>query len=419
MKQPYTIYLDSVHWSCSPNLISCSRLYRFLIQNNHKIVTDPLKADYIIISTCGVLKDLEDKSINYYNKYYSLKKKSTNIILYGCLIKTNWDRLKNLDMIPIGIYEDYKLNDLFYTKVKFEDIKPYCEEKTKHEIIGNKQTHIALKSYYFIATRMILPFSKKLRKKYNQIISDITQKNRIFVEISRGCTGNCSYCVIKKAKGKLCSRSIKDILNDIESIYDPSKTLFLVADDCGCYGADIDSNLIELITQINNKFPKITIDLDDLNPRTIQENSEEYIQLFKQNSFKYLIITLQSASNKILKEMNRNYDPKKIIEVTNEIKKVSPSSIINAHFIVGYPGETIIDFIKSLGASIHFDIPLPFKYTAMKGSTIAAVNYNKRNIIGSIRWFIFLLMTNIVILSKVLSYKLDLEKKMTGEDFVK
>jgi tRNA A37 methylthiotransferase MiaB len=241
--------------------------------------------------------------------------------------------------------------------------------------------------------------------KYNQILKDLTHKNRIFVEISKGCTGKCSYCVIKKAKGNLRSRNIDDILDDIESIYEPSKTLFLVADDCGCYGADIGSNLYELISRINKRFPNISIDLNYLNPEIMEQDANEHISLFKNSYFRYVIIPIQSGSNKIINKMNRRYDTNKILNITDQIKKTSPSTILYAHFILGYPGEGTIDFIKTLGATLHFDIPLPFIYIPMRQTDKSNPNRNPR-FISNFRMIVFMFLTNLVILSKISKFKL-------------
>jgi tRNA A37 methylthiotransferase MiaB len=403
MKLPSYVFLDSAHWSCLPSLIAYSRIYRFLIENGHIITSIPSKADFIIISSCGVLKNFENRTVGLYHKYYPITNKKTKIIIYGCLVKTNWKKLQDLDILAIGPDDDYKLNDLFFSNIKFESINPICSEETKKEIIGNRETHVWMKSKCFIATRLFLPFSRNLKKKYYQILKDLTHSDRMFVEISKGCIGNCSYCIIKKAKGNLRSRKINDIIHDIEEIYDPSKTLFLVADDCGCYGKDIGSDLTELINQINKKFPNITIDLNYLNPEVMQRDPKEQLSLFKNANFKYVIIPIQSGSNKIIKKMNRRYDPKRILKITDQIKKISPSTILYAHFIVGFPGENIIDFIKTLCSTLHFDIPLPFKYIPMKGSELS----NVKNFIGSIRLIVFMVFVNLVILSKISAYKIN------------
>jgi tRNA A37 methylthiotransferase MiaB len=395
--------------------VACSRIYHFLIENGHQIISNPSQADFIIINTCGALKIIEDKSIALYRKYHPLKKENAIIIMYGCLTMTNEKRLQDLDIYPVGNYDDDKLDELFFTKIKFENIKPTCDEETKVKLIDGRVTHVFLRYYPFIATKMVLPFSKKLRLKYNQILKDLTHENRLFVEISKGCTGNCSYCVIKKAKGDLISRKINDIIEDIKSIYDPSKILFLAADDCGCYGADIGSSLTELIYEINKVFPNITIDLNYLNPRIMQDHPEEYVKLFKNSSLRYVIIPLENGSNKIIKKMNRKYDVKKILRLTDRIKKVSPSSILYAHFILGFPGERITDFIKTLLAALHFDIPLPFIYIPMrKITTTSDINW-KPNFNGIFRHLVFMIFANIVILLKISSYHYIPEMKIEQE----
>jgi tRNA A37 methylthiotransferase MiaB len=252
---------------------------------------------------------------------------------------------------------------------------------------------------------MFLPFSKKLRFKYNQILKDVTHENRMFVEISKGCTGKCNYCVIKKAKGDLKSRKINHIIEDIKSIYDPTKTLFLAADDCGCYGSDIGLSLIELINEINKEFPNITIDLNYLNPRIMQDNPEGYVKLFENASFRYVIIPLQNGSNKIIKKMNREYDVKKILKLTDRIKKVAPSSILYAHFILSFPGERTTDFIKTLFAALHYDIPLPFIYTPMKKIAAKSETNWKPNFNDKLRWLMFMALANVVILLRISSHQ--------------
>ena len=73
----------------------------------------------------------------------------------------------------------------------------------------------------------------------------------------------------------------EDILSDIKSIKKPSKTLFLAADDCGCYGFDIGTSLIDLLYKINKQHPNVSIDLNYLNPKMIQDSPNKYIKLFK------------------------------------------------------------------------------------------------------------------------------------------
>ncbi|KYK21518.1 hypothetical protein AYK21_04680 [Thermoplasmatales archaeon SG8-52-2] len=404
MKQS-TIFIDSTHWECLPNLVGCSRLYHYFIENGHSITTNPSKADYIIINTCGYHKKYEKKTVDIYQKYYKIKKKSGKIIIYGCFVKINKQILDGLDVFPVEIDEGYKLDKLFYKKIKFERINTICDDETKRILLKDYDTHGFLRKYPFQLTIILFPFSKKLREIYKKIISELTHTNRMFVLISKGCTGKCNYCAIKKAKGNLKSKKIKDILEDIKSIKNPSKTLFLAADDCGCYGADIKSSLIELVYEINKSYPDISIDLNYLNPKMLQDYPKNYIKLFEDISFKYVIIPIQSGSKKIIDNMNRDYDPKKVVKIVDQIKKVSPKTIFYSHFILNYPGEKSLDFFKTILTTFHFDIPLPFIYCPMKGTVSASTKKEEPRPFGILKWFIFMFITNFIILFKIIKYQ--------------
>jgi len=219
----YNVYIDTATWDCQVNLIDSSRIYRYMIGNDHKITNDPFKADFIIINSCGFIKKYQDISLNLFDKYYSLKKEKATIILYGCLIRINPKLIESLDAHYIDLFEPEKFDKIFYKKIKFEDIRPYCDQKTR-EKLSFKKANIEDKRYpIFFLTELLLPFSKKLRITYNKICESISNKNRAFIEISKGCMGNCSYCIIKKARGKINSREIKDIILDIEQLKNSTK----------------------------------------------------------------------------------------------------------------------------------------------------------------------------------------------------
>ena len=148
----YTVYINSTLWSCESNLVGCSKIYHYLLSNNHKITKDPSKADYIIINSCGVVQDTINKTIQLYNQYYSKKKKSASIIIYGCLVKIDNDLVKTLDVYPISFEENSKLDSFFFNNSKFEDLMPYCDNKTKDILIFEKHPFEFLQSRNFRTT---------------------------------------------------------------------------------------------------------------------------------------------------------------------------------------------------------------------------------------------------------------------------
>lgn len=373
----YKIFIDSAAWLCEGNLIESSRIYRYIIDNGHRLIINPSEADFIIINTCGFIKEREVKSVDLLKKYNSLKKESAKIIMFGCLVKINPGLMNSLDIYTIDLDEDEKLDKIFYKKTKFKDVKPYCDNETIQKLLIKKNIVKETKCPVLFLTDFMSLFLKKLRIKYNKVIDSVTYKNKVLVEICRGCTSNCNYCLIKRAKGNVKSRPIKDILSDIEKTKNPSKNLFLVADDCSCYGLDIKTNLFNLIYDINKKFPDLSIDLDEINPYWLEKYPEEFITLFKNININFAVIPLQSGSNKVLKNMNRQYDITKVIKIIDKIKKVSPRTFIYSHFIVGYPGETWIDFLKTLTCAVHFDIPIVLKYSEHEGSASSSLPEKK------------------------------------------
>lgn len=398
------VCIDSIAWICEANLIGSSKIYRYMLENGHEIVKDPSEADFIIINTCGLTKMRRDLSIEVFEKYYLQKKENTKIIMFGCIVKIDGEKINSLDLLSIDFNEGYKFDEIFYHVKKFDTICPHCDDFTKERLLQGKNLFQSTRIIYFILSGFLFLFFKKTRLNYQKMIDSITYKNNIFVEIARGCTGNCSYCMIKKARGNICSRQIRDILIDIEHLYDPTKNLFLVADDCGSYGIDIKTNLFNLLYEIKRKLPEITIDLNYLNPYWLERYPDEYIKLFKEVKINLASIPIQSGSNKILKKMNRRYDIHKVVEVVKKIKHISPETITYSHFLIGFPEENTIDFLKTLYCAKYFDFPMGLPYSEHKDSASSKLGNHKSRLTISIRYFIFLSFINLIISYKLLMY---------------
>lgn len=403
----YKLYIDSAAWVCEGNLVGTSKIYRYILENGHKITDDPSKADFIIINSCGVSKNREDISVDLFKKYQSQKKENASIVMYGCMIKINEERINSLDIYPISFEEVSKFDKIFYRKIKFEDVSPYCDITTKETLYRGKNIFQSSTITYFFVPILIFPFSRKIRKNYHKLVDNYTYKNKIFVEIGRGCTGNCSYCIIKKAVGNVRSRPIKDIISDIEKLYDPAKELFLVADDCGSYGVDINTNLFNLLYEINKRFPDLSIDLNYLNPFWLDRYYDEYVKLFKDMKINIASIPVQSGSSKILKNMNRKYDINKIMKLVKKIKQISPKTLTFSHFIIGFPGENTADFLKTLYCASYFDYPVAFGYSDNQQAASSSLKHHKSKFTVSIRLVLFLLFLNFLMIRKLIGFPND------------
>ena len=398
----YKIFIDSANWLCEPNLLGFSMINRYIIENGHRIVKDSSEADFIIINSCAFTKIREDRSAFLFREHYSKKGKKAAIIMFGCIVKINKDLINSLDLIPIDFSEGDKFDKIFYQKAKFEAIKPYCDTNKLEKQIFSKTSIQPSRIVPILFSRIMLPFSKKFKFYYQKIIDNLIIRNKILIEISKGCKSNCKYCVIKKTRGNLCSRQINDIIEDIKKLYDPTKELFLVADDCTSYGLDIETNLIGLISEIKKKFPELKINLDNLNPYWLEKYPDEYIKLFSENNISFATIPIQSGSNRIIKDMNRNYDIKTTLNIVKKIKKVSPKTAVYTHYIICYPNETFIDFLKSIYSSLFFDLSIVFSYSESKDSKSSGLSDNRSKFTKIYRPAFFMLLQNFIVFYKLL-----------------
>ncbi len=399
----YKVYIDSTAWMCEGNIIETSRIYRYLLANGHKVTTTPSEADFFIINSCGFIQEREDLTLDLYKNFVSQKKDRAKIILFGCLVMINKEKVRSLDAVAIEFHEGHKFDELFFTKVKFNDVLPYCDKKTTEELLIAKKTLQESKIITFFFSRIMMHFSKKVRRNYDAIMDRVRFKDKTLVEICSGCIFRCRYCAIRIAKSGVHSHSITSILSNIEKIYDSSQNLFLVADDCGCYGLDINTDLFHLLYEIYRKFPGAKIELDAINPYWLMKYPDEYTKLFRDLNIDYATIPVQSGSNRVVKAMNREYDVMKIRELVQNIKKVSPSTWIYTHFIVGYPGESFMDFLQSLRCSMYFDLPIALEYSAHSGENAVVLRRQSKFTI-SYRFAFFMVFLNFVIFYKLLTF---------------
>jgi len=406
----YKILLDSARWECSPNLITCSRLHDYFVANGHTIVQELTDSDYIIINSCGVTDRGKNRTLNIVRKYIEQKKDDTTILLFGCLIDIEPQVVKDLNVITIGLKDSQRLDALFSRSKLFREIQPFCDDTLRTQLVRGKHStavtpttdplKIALLDLHpFLFSFPLVMFFPQARKRFHQIRNRFT--NTMYVEISKGCTGRCNYCLVRKAKGTVRSREIPEILSDIERLYDPSKDLYLVADDCGCYGVDKGSSIIELLDAIYGRFPDIRLKLNYIDPRYLLKHSEDFLRIFGSMHITSTMIPLQSGSQKVLKQMNRDYDAAEILKFINKIRTVSPSTFISSHFIVGHPGETWNEYRRTLAAARFFDYPAPFSYSNNKGTASAAMKNQVPRSICFLRYAFFILFLNVIVLFRI------------------
>lgn len=350
----YKVYLDCSEIRCKPSAVMTSKIFNYILKNGHTIETNIKKADILIMNACGASDPREKTSID--NIKIFLKKRKTNALVFmvGCLPKINPAVLQPLCNQVIVLSDSSELDTYLYRKVKYNDLEvDYIDHRIYNQLKIN---------YHDGAFGIVL-------KKAEQIYRNKWADERFEVEICQGCPFQCSYCAMNRSRGNhIVSRQSSDILSDLNKHLKKNKIITLVADDCGGYGMDIGSTLPTLIREIHNHFPQNGIDIYYLNPYWIQRYEEEYMELFQTTRIDSVTIPIQSGSDRILKKMNRHYNADNINRIAKRIKSISPHTTIVTHLMVGFPGEKLCDYMKTIHALRNYDICNPIIYSDRPGT---------------------------------------------------
>ncbi len=314
-----TIYIET--YGCSANQNNSEILAGILSQAGFIITNNIDLADLIIINSCVVKSKTESKI-----KRRIQDLKSKKIILAGCMPETDFKKLKKIkrDLVFLGTNH-------------FKDVKNIIRDINENKLDEKKQ-----QSYLSCNGEVKLNLPK------------IPQNKLISIhQISEGCLGNCTYCKTKLAKKNLVSYTKEEILKSIESdLQAGAKELWITSQDNASYSMDKKEKqheLPELLKNILELKHKFKLRLGMMDPNNVLPILKELIEIYKDKKmYKFLHIPIQSASNKVLKDMNRFYTIEKTEKIIVEFRKVFPDITIATDIIVGYPTETEEDHKKNL-----------------------------------------------------------------------
>ncbi|OGS43116.1 MAG: hypothetical protein A3K76_03655 [Euryarchaeota archaeon RBG_13_57_23] len=205
--------------------------------------------------------------------------------------------------------------------------------------------------------------------------SKVERESYGIVPIATGCLGNCSYCITRLARGELKSRRFDDIVGTIHDMVSTGpREIRLTAQDTAAYGADIGSSLPALVDGICGVPHDFRLRVGMMNPKNVLPKLQLVTNMYLQPKvFKFLHLPLQSASDRILSEMDRGYTLADFKHIVTEARAVSPAISFSTDLIVGYPGETEEDHEMNLRAVAETepDIVNVTKFSSRPGTKAA------------------------------------------------
>jgi MiaB-like tRNA modifying enzyme len=316
-------YIHIITFGCSANQNNSEIMAGILKSSGYQITNNSDIAEILIINSCVVKGKTENK---IKRRIQDLKKENKLLIIAGCMPQTDKKAIKKINekAILLGTHHVTEISKL---------VKDYKENKLDEK-----------KQDYYLGFRK--EEKVNLPKIPDNPLISITQ-------MSEGCMGCCSYCKTCLAKGKLFSYPLDSIVKSIESdLKNGAKEVWLTSQDCANYGIDQEDKtqkLPRLLKKILSLPHKFKLRLGMLDPNNVLLILDELLEIYKNTKmYKFLHIPIQSASNKILKDMNRFYKIEDVENIINRFRKEFPEMTISTDIIISYPTSNEEDFLKDL-----------------------------------------------------------------------
>ncbi|MEO1924113.1 MAG: 30S ribosomal protein S12 methylthiotransferase RimO [Nautiliaceae bacterium] len=321
------LYLASL--GCVKNLID-SEVMLGKLKNEYTITNNPNEADLIIVNTCGFINPAKEESIDTILELANEKKENAKIVVTGCLS----ERYKNI--LPEEIPEV----DIWTGVGDFGNIDKVIK--------SGKKKYFTPRVYLIHNDERIITGSPY----------------HAYVKLSEGCNQKCAFCAIPNFKGRLQSRPVEEIIEEIKRLKDKGfKDFSLASQDSSSYLRDygIRNGLERLIDEID-KIDEITVRILYLYPATTTKRLIKKIFQSK-NVQNYFDIPIQHITPRMLKIMRRGGSVEKLKKLLNEMKK--DFSFVRTSVIVGHPGETHEDFeeLRKFLEEYKFDRVNVFAYS--------------------------------------------------------
>ena len=300
--------LHLVSLGCNKNLVDSEIMLGRL--QNYEITPEVARADVIIVNTCGFINSAKEESIRAILDMHEARKKGSLLVVTGCLMQRYREELmKELPEVDLftGVGDYDKIDEIILKKQNLFSPDTYLQANEERVITGS--------NYH------------------------------AYIKISEGCNQKCSFCAIPTFKGKLKSRSLENIVGEVEKLVKKGYYDFsFLSQDSSSYMRDhaVSDGLISLIDAVEKIEGVKTARILYLYPST---TSNALVgRIIASSVFaNYFDMPIQHASDKMLKIMRRGSGAARIKELLNLMKK-APGAFLRTGVIVGHPGESEAEF---------------------------------------------------------------------------
>lgn len=320
------------------------------------------EASVYVINTCTVTNMADRKSRQMMHR---AKKKNPDgiIVAVGCYVQAAKEQLEEDTLIDLVIGNNMKGQVV-------QIVEQYIQDNRHTE---DRDAYVA-----------DIAHSHEYETMHIETVSEHT---RAYIKIQDGCNQFCSYCIIPYARGRVRSRKMEDILQEVRNLTaNGYKEIVLTGIHISSYGLDFEhtadeqedygpfknSALIDLIEALSGIEGLERIRLGSLEPRIITENFVRRLCKVPQIC-PHFHLSLQSGCDETLKRMNRHYTTALYLEKCGILRQYFDRPALTTDVIVGFPGETEEEFAQTerFLETVHFSDMHIFKYSKRRGTKAA------------------------------------------------
>lgn len=315
---------------------------------------DRKQADVILLNTCAIRENAEDKVFGELGHLKTLKTEKPGLLLgvCGCMSQE--------ESVVGRILQKHAFVDMIFGTHNIHRL-PYL-----------------LQNAYFSKELVVEVWSKE-----GDIIENMPKKRegmRAWVNIMYGCDKFCTYCIVPYTRGKERSRRPEDVIAEVRELARQGfKEITLLGQNVNAYGKDFED--------IDYKFGDLMADMSKIDiprvrfmtshPRDFDDHLIEVLAT-RGNLVEHIHLPVQSGSTEILRRMSRKYTRETYLELVRKIKAAIPDVMLTSDIIVGFPGETDEQFedTLSLVREVGFDSAYTFLYSPREGTPAASMEDN-------------------------------------------
>ena len=337
---------------CQMNEYDSARMFDVLKDTQgYEMAATEEEADVLLLNTCSIREKAQEKVFHQLGRWQKLKNARPDLVIGvgGCVASQEGDAIMKrapvVDMV-FGPQTIHRLPDM---------------------VTQRQQQLLPVVDVTFPEV-----------EKFDRLPEPSVDGPAAFVSIMEGCSKYCSFCVVPYTRGEEVSRSVASVMQEVESLASRGvREIHLLGQNVNSYLGDIDgdqADLAELIYYVAEVSGVERIRFTTSHPMDFSDN---LIQAYADIPalVDHLHLPVQSGSDRILEAMKRGHTAEEYRERIDKLRQVRPNISLSSDFIVGFPGETEVEFEDTMALidEIGFDTSFSFIYSARPGTPAAGL----------------------------------------------